>query len=395
MNAFDLCTLIKQNLIKNQSIIKKIIFSLTIIFVLLECSLVIYISYCKYKNDFNNSNKQDCYYYKDITRFSDVANLDITNISDTVTLLNIKNIDCKDLMYKDLKITINSKSYIFQSEFEENSKSQEINANIVGTTELDFASYKPTYCIFPSFVDARIIGRFPTSCGQIMVDTNFLYAFGIDKSKFNDIIGTKISLKGNDTFFLTDYTIVGVFDSTVLQARESRYAPDLHLEHMYINPKKQDLNSFVLQYGSERYYFDNYMHFLSYDDYINKFLESKSTSLSTKNDMKITPRGMEFCLTVFLLQNIGKLFFIIVIVLMVIIVLSVYCLVHIYIESKRKYHKMLIYIGMNSKDYYMLHWGEILCVILTALLLGSYISLIILKILNYLLTLTVHFSLCI
>lgn len=111
--------------------------------------------------------------------------------------------------------------------------------------------------------------------------------------------------------------------------------------------------------------------------------------------MKITPRGMEFCLTVFLLQNIGKLFFIIVIVLMVIIVLSVYCLVQIYIESKRKYHKMLIYIGMNSKDYYMLHWGEILCVILTAFLLGSYISLIILKILNYLLTLTVHFSLCI
>ena len=150
MNAFDLCTLIKQNLIKNQSIIKKIIFSLTIIFVLLECSLVIYISYCKYKNDFNNSNKQDCYYYKDITRFSDVANLDITNISDTVTLLNIKNIDCKDLMYKDLKITINSKSYIFQSEFEENSKSQKINANIVGTTELDFALYKPTYYIFPS-----------------------------------------------------------------------------------------------------------------------------------------------------------------------------------------------------------------------------------------------------
>ncbi len=409
MKITDLISVAFYNIKANKDISKKIVYGMSMIIILLLCFTVIIYSFYEHRTSFNKKYQSDCYFFlniveQDMTRnrirellykdWNDVKQYSSDNI---ITICNIMNKSGKARATAGkMKVILAGKQYKANFSFR-TIGSQSLVENINNSNSvIEFAAYDKGMNIFPSFIDDKIVGKYPESEGEIMLDSYFLDVFGI-RDPIERILGSKVSFLCIDDkkqkCLLENYKITGVFESDLLEKRESNYTSDLHLEHIYVNLKHKDNINFKISHGSSRYYFDDYSKFMENYSRPEKLIDLDVQSiLSNEGGVQVTPKAVEYCAIYFLMGNVGKVLIIVAVVIALIILFSLLFLFEFYANRQKDYKIMLGYIGMKKFHKKVLSAVELLIFLLISFVLGGYFSIILLRIINYVTTISLNFS---
>lgn len=396
------------NLRSDKRMVRKIVFGMTIVFVLVICFTSVIYSYGRYTENFNKRHKKDCYYYSEIRE----QNSDIDLMSallveseevraaysarSAVTICDIVSRDKKEMLLAgSTRIEVEGKrrSAKYTSAM---AVSADVGENIVNdTSPIEIAYFQKGMKISPIPDDIDIQGRLPDGRGELMLDDYILDTFGFDQPA-ETYVGKTISLLYQEgdrvRYLLKDYKVSGIFDSGLLSLRESVWTSDLHLEHLYVNLRETDRNRFRISNGSTRYYFNDYSEYVANHDNAEDLVRlDLEQVLYGEGEILITPKGMEYCVLYFLMENVGKMLLLLGLVICLIIIFSLIYLFSFYWHRQKKYRTMLLYIGMQKSDQKWIRIIEIMIFVLLAFVLSSYFSAILLMLLNYISTMALGF----
>lgn len=413
MRNKDIVVIALRNLSAGKQMVKKIIFGMMFIVMILICFLTIVQSYFDYISEFNNNHVTDCYYYTEVKnqRIEDNAIGELLKHSDkTKEHYNAKEVSIlctiqlkdteKELVAENTNLIIDGKTYNATYKYVNNPK---IYQNIQWkNSEVPIALYQKELSVFADKIVSQykgdyLVGEYPENPGEIMLDTYILEVYGIE-NQYESLLGTTVSIqyKNEDTqeIILKDYKLTGIFQGNLLSVRESEMTQDWHLEHIYVNLLPEDQLSFEILYGSIRYYFDDYIEYVKNYEHMESILKLDISNVYESGgiETRLTEKGMEYCLLYWVMDNIGKLMFVIAIVVGLIITFSVFYIFQFYRDRNANYFSMLKNIGMEKQDRRWIFSIEMSVVILVATLLGIYLSVVFLLLLNVIMKSILNFS---
>ena len=386
----DIWTLAIRNLKADKTNVAKIVFGIGCVFMLIYCFVGVVSFFINYKQSFENNYGNSCYYYKEIEMGQELlAVLDSVDsvksfqqecgATESSYMIDIGiNGQNDSLCAGDLEVHINDEIYeanyyyLPQREYYQNL----INSN----SEVYLGYYSKDSNFFPQMFyseECNYVGSFPVNEGEIMVDDYFLKVYGINNEP-EKLIGSTISLykQGELKEIICEkYRISGIISVKELIKREEEQYHDNHLEHIYLNVKKDDIYRFVVVYGSNRFYFKNYTELVENYKYSSELI-SMQFDLPVGEDMEyyITAKGAEICILIWIMNNIGKLLLFFVIVVVFVILFSLLYIISFYFKRNIKYMDMLSCIGMNQEDKNKLRYSEMFIILICAVLVGLYLS---------------------
>lgn len=411
MRLSDKIAIARQNIVAGKSMVWKMVFGMMFIVMLMISFTVLYISFSAYSKEFGESNVKECYYYKAYygTEFS-VADADKMineaiatgkekRASETSILYTIDYLDEElELDTNRTFLIIDNQEYEHKSKYVANSKFYEDMYS--KNSYISMALYRNGMNVFPENIQKRfgrecIIGRLPENPGEIMLDTHILQVYGVYADE--SIIGATFSMvyKGEDEelVLVEEYVLTGIVKSEIFAAREGSNIPDYHWEHMYINLNTEDASNYYIPFGSERYYQKDYLAYINNCDYVDELLRLDVEVLKDESsEVMLTPKGIEYCLLYWLMNDIGRLLIIIGIAVAVIITFSLFYIFRFYITRNENYFAMLENIGMKRRDRRAIFVIEIAFMVLGATILGIYLSAMFLLLVNILLKSMLSFS---
>lgn len=396
------------NLRADKKAVRKIVFGLIVIQVMMFCFVSIFHSYHRYKNDFNKKYKKDCYYYTetvDLTAEADQVEALLRegqeicrkySADSTVTICDIMSRD------EDVILSAGNIQIIADGSYHKASCSSGIGSkagiseNIESASSpVDIALYQKGMKLVPDFLRDGITGRYPEGPGEIMLDNYILEIYGFHEPP-EDLLGKTVSLyydkgkKGRTLFH--QYKLVGILPSDMLAARESRFLSDLHLEHIYVNMRDEDRKNYRISYSSTRYYLDGYAEYVAnYDAPGDLVRLDLKQVLYGEGEIRVTAKGMEYCILYFLMENIGKVLLLLACVIALITLFSILYLFGFFRNRQKKYRMMLSCIGMQKSDQRWVWSLEILLILFESVIGSGYFSAILLMILNYVSTMALGF----
>ncbi len=438
MSVKDILKIAYRNLIAGKQMIKKMVFGMIFVIMILFCFFMVIKSYDDYVDKFNNEHVADRYYYTEI-ELEDISENTIVgllqqsekmkqefNATGTSILCNIapkdENINMNagniricidDVEYKAKNYYINQRKLhqdirgsmwpiwlglyqdgmsvfsetILSSYMESHSQRSLIDRlgkDIGYKTDNNKNDNKNVNGLEMTYDNAGyMIGLYPNKQGEIMLDSYILEVYGIEITE--DIIGSNVTIYSvddeNSSVVLSDYKLTGIFDGDLISSRESTLTSDNHIEHIYVNLRGDDRGSFRNLFGTIRYYFDDYAEYVNNYKYMTHVLQMNIDELM-ETDVSLTGHGMEYYILYWIMENIGKLLILVGGVLGLIITVSVLYIFQFYRDRNARYISMLQHIGMTKKDRTRIYAVEMSMVILIASIIGLYMSVIFLLLLN-------------
>ena len=407
MRTKDIFKIAFRNLSAGKSMVKKMVFGITFIVMLVLCFFMVIDSYEEYIIKFNSEHVEDCYYYtllderemsaETMHNILDKYKKELHNADETVILCNIVlkdenvsneagkvNICIGDVWYKAKKYYTNR---------------NKIHQNIRGYMwPIEFGIYRNGMAIFPkniinAYGEEYILGEYPVNEGEIMLDSYILDVYGISNAEEligNNITISSVSEDGNDIVF-ENYKLTGVFKGELISERESSLTSDNHLEHIYVNVRGKDETRFKLQQGTVRYYFDDYAKFIENYKYMNHVI-SMNIDVLKEADVNLTGYGMQYFILYWIMENIGKLLILVAAVIGLIITASVIYIFQFYKDRNEHYIAMLENIGMTRKDRMRIFRVEVSVMVLISTAIGIYLSVIFLMLFNMVTTQMLNFE---
>lgn len=387
---------------------KKIVFGMTVIFILALSFAAVMRSYDQYKTEFDQKHQKDCYCYVELEEQEIVADQLADRMEEqkklsarysAADILTIYTMVCRD---ETMDVSAGKIKLIWEGE-EHGAKysmamnqASRIRETIEGASDpLELAYFQKGMEAFRGYPEGMIAGRYPEEPGEILLDDYILGVYGLDIPA-EDMVGKEISLYYHDEekeeYLLKNYIVAGIFDSRLLFDRESPYTPDLHREHLYVNLKEGDRGDFKIGYGSVRYYYNSFADYVSAYDRSEDLIRLNLTDiLSGEGEVQVTPKGIEYCVIFFLMENVGKVLLLLAVVIGLIILFSVFYLFYFYWNRQKRYRIMLTCIGMRKKDRRRIRGVEVFLLSVLSLAIAVYFSALLLMILNYFSTLVLDF----
>lgn len=399
-----------RNIAAGSKMSRKIVYGMTFVFMILFCSVVVINSYLTYMNDYNQEHIKDCYYYSEFQNdqvteiwFQDLFDYcqrekDRYQAKAISVFCTLQLQESEDRLWaKNVKIRLGKKDYSAENYFIYKRKPYQ---NIHGeSSDIEIALYKDEIAMFAGEKNAQsdvdhLIGRYPGNPGEIMLDTYILEVFGI-KDATENILGEKISLcsfnEQSEEIFIEEYILTGILNETVLTERESMTTSDYHFEHVYINPRREDLEQFQISRGSIRYYFSNYREYVENYNHIEE-LFGAGVSMSESDNLRLTQDGLKFCIVYWIMHYIGGILLLAAGIIVIINTLSIFYIFQFYRDRNTDYLWMLQSIGMEKKDRRWIFFIEICSMTAIAALIGSYLAAIILILFNSITKQVINFS---
>lgn len=407
MRTNDIIKIAFRNLSAGKAMVKKMVFGMTFVVMMLLCFFIVIESYDKYIIKFNREHVADRYYYtlidkRDISdmvldRIVNQSENERYNADETVLLCNIA---LKD----DVILTEAGKINIYIGDTQYNAKNyysnkNKIHQNIRGPMwPIEFSLYRKGMSIFSEAVinaygKDYMIGAYPVNQGEIMLDSYILDVYGIKQAE--EKIGSSITIYSVDEednwVIFENYKLTGIFKGDLLSARECSLTSDNHLEHIYVNLRNEDESRFNIQYGTIRYYFDEYTEYISNYKYMNHVIKMNIDELSD-TDVNLTGYGMQYFILYWIMENIGKLLVFVAIGIGLIITASVTYIFQFYRDRNAHYIAMLNSIGMIRKNRMRILFVEVSIIVLVSSAIGMYLSVIFLLLFNMMTTQVLNFE---
>ena len=384
-----------RNIVINKPMVKKMIFGMVFVIMILFCVLIIISSYSEYIFRFNEKHSKDCYYYKEVEQ----QEISVSGTNDLIKQVesekeqyNAENVSvlCTlkiqggiQLLAGNTRVGIDNRIYEGDNYFVNN---RAIYQNIHGkNSPIEMALYKDEFFVFADIITATydgnwLVGKYPQQPGEIMMDTHILEVFGVEKPEA--LIGSEISIiyydQENEREVISKYNLTGVFKGDILKVRESLMTTDNHLEHIYINLRAEDEKNFVIGHGSKRFYFSDYKKYIKNYEGMDEILKlNLQNKYAIDNQgVQLTGKGMECCILYWILEHIGKLLMFVAIAVCLIITISVMYIYRFYREQSKNYITMLRNIGMQNKDVIWIFFLELFTMVIFATLCAIYLSVI-------------------
>ena len=392
------------NLRAGKQMVKKIVFGMMFVIMLLFCVLTILHSYFAYTEEFEQKHIADCYYY---TLINDQELTDawlaeqITysqkeqeryqakDISILLTLIphNIEEQPQAGQTY----LVLDGVDHQIDNYFLYNRKPYQ---NIYGeSSPIELVLFREDIPMFTDklteeYGNEYLLGEYPNHPGEIMLDTYMLEMYGIDKSE-EDLLGKTITLycmdDNTEEVLLQDYVLTGILQGDYLSVRESLSSSDYHLEHIYVNLRAEDVERYQVLGGTVRYYFDNYIEYVEHYENKNNILQLNLSQISSRENtgIKLTEMGVEYCLLYWVMHNAGKLLLLVTVVIGLIITMSVLYIFDFYRNRNDRYFSMLENIGMEKKDRLWIHSIEMSAMMAMATVLGIYLAVLFLFLMSF------------
>ncbi len=411
MRLVDRIKVARQNISAGKSLVWKMIFGMMFIVMLVISFTVLINSYFAYIQEFTVTNAGDCYYYneyRDANISADKAEEMINKAiaagnekgaCETTILYTISyNDDEISLETSKVHLQVDGQLYEHKSKYVYDNKFYEDLYN--KSAHIDMLLYGSDINAFPQvtqrlYKSDYLIGRLPDNSGEIMLDTHVMQVYGI--SDYDNLLNSKVSITyqrdDGEVLLIEDYVLTGIFKSEIIGSREGTNTPDLHREHIYVNLKQEDMSDYYIVYGSERYYQKDYLDYVKNCDYVDELLRLDFDAIEDREPgMQLTPKGTEYCLLYWLMNDLGRLFIIVAVVISVIITFSIFYIFRFYKSRNEKYFSMLENIGMNRRDRRSIFAIEIGMIVIVATMLGIYLSATFLLLVNLLLKSILSFS---
>lgn len=409
MKVGDKIQIAFQNVNAGRQMVRKIIFGMTFIVMLIFSILTILQSYVSYTEAFNQNNASNCYYYTEICDqevqdattnrlLSYTADLqERYQARETSVLCTLQPRD------RELPLEAGSTGLILDgAAWQQIRKSfqgrRKIYQDIQSSGSLiSLALYQPGMSVFADKItegygDEYLWGCYPQNPGEIMLDDYILEVYGVlgaeTGKSIEDLLGKKVSIyavdEAGDKVVLDEYLLTGIFRGDLLSVRESVTSKDYHLEHIYVNLRDGDLERFVISSGSIRLYYDDYLEYVKHYDHIKDILQLNISQINQSDDMelKLTVKGMEYCLLYWIMHNLGKLLVLVAAVIGLVITFSVFYIIRFYLERNARYLSMLRDIGMERRDRAWILSIEMCYMMFVATLIGVCLSAVFLTLLN-------------
>lgn len=409
MRVRDKVRMALRNIVAGRQMAGKIVFGMMFVFVLLLCSLISIQSFIAYTDEFNDKHSADCYYYEEI-EIGDISTVRIVSLveyslkekvrhhaEETSVLCTIHPIwKEEELTAGSVGLSLDDSVYPYVGSFIFNRKPYQ---NIYGeTAPIEMALYQEGISGFPNKLMGRykedpLLGNYPEISGEIMLDTHILEAYGIEAGE--ELLGKKVTIYDLETkeVLLEDYILAGILEADFLSVRESLTADDYHLEHIYVNLFEEDRNRFVVSKGSIRYYFNDFAEYVKYcegRDHILR-LDMSQVYVPEYNGVKLTEKGIEYCLLYWIMHGVGKLLALIAAGVGIIVTFSVFYIIEFYRNRNDCYFAMLEAIGMERRDRVTIFTVEICFMMLAATGLSIYLSILFLMCMNFFTTQALDF----
>ncbi len=397
------------NLRADKKAVRKIVFGLIVIQVMMTCFVSVLHSYHVYKDDFNKKYKKDCYYYTEAADMTAEAEQVESLLREGQEICRKYSADSTvticDIMSRDEEVIFSAGNIQIIADGNYHRAScatgiggaASISDNIkTAASPVDIALYQKGMKLVPDFLDDGVTGRYPEGPGEIMLDNYILEIYGFHQPA-EELVGKTVSLyydKGkNGRTLFHQYKLVGIFSSDMLAARESRVPSDLHLEHIYVNMRDEDRKDYRISYSSTRYYLDDYAEYVgNYDAPGDLVRLNLKQVLYGEGEIQVTAKGMEYCVLYFLMENIGIILLTLGSVIALITLFSILYLFGFFRNRQKKYRMMLTCIGMQKSDQRWVCSLEILLILFESVIGSSYFSAILLMILNYVSTTALGFA---
>ena len=391
------------NLGAGKQMMKKMIFGMVFVFMIIFCFLMVMQSYFAYIEGFNQKHVTDCYYYSEIGSQELAENVieglvagshemqEKYHAVETSVLCTLDLTEGEELLAAgNMGLILNGETcqavnyYVSQRKMY-----QSIQGN---SSPVSVGLYQPGMAVFADKITKEygkgyLMGSYPERPGEIMLDTHILEVFGVENIE-ESLLGTKVSIsfinEETEEIILRDYTLTGIFQAELLSYRESVFTRDVHLEHIYINLFLEDRERFIISGGSIRYYFHDYMEYVENYENMDSILRLNLAEVYESEDsqVKLTGKGMEYSLLYWIMDHIGKLLLLIAGVIGLIITFSVGYMFQFYRDRNARYFSMLQDIGMEKRDRRWIGSMEMGTIMLLATVLGIYLSAIFLLLLN-------------
>lgn len=407
----DLIRIAFRNIAAGSKMSKKIVYGMTILFMLLFCSLVVVNSYKDYVKEYNQKNIRDCYYFTEF-QCEDVTETwveDILSYSQkekeqynakavsVLASLQLKENE-EGLWAQNVKLSLEKNDYSAQNYFVYKRKPYQ---NIYGETgPIEFIWYTDEMYLFAENVVGQsdkdyLTGRYPSNPGEIMLDTYLLSVFGITDATIGEKVSICSTSEQGDEVIVEEYILTGILKEEILTERESMDMNDYHLEHIYINPREEDLEQFEITCGSIRYYFNDYEEYVTNYSQVQELLMGDIASVFSEDsqNLRLTQNGLKFCMAYWLMHNIGKILLLIVGIIAIINTFSIYYIFQFYKDRNEEYLLMLQNIGMKKNDRRWIYFIEIFSMMVIATVLGGYLTTLILILFNSIAEQVIGFSL--
>ena len=403
-----------QNLTAGKKMVRKIIFGMSFVVMILLCSAMIVKSYFDFINLYNEKHIKDCYYYSVIESLK-ITDENINKVlgdarlkqqeyhADEISFMFTVELDDTEVCMnaENTNLIINGAKYQAVNYY---ANQRKVFQNIYGANSpISLALYEDGLNVFPEKIveeygNDYLLGNYPVNEGEIILDTYILGVYGVENVD-ESLLGSNVCIcclnEDNEEIILHNYTLTGIFKGDILSDRESITTNEIHLEHIYVNLYSEDEDKFIIKDGSIRYYFHNYNDYIQNYDQKDNILQLKLTELYSSDEVlvKLTGKGIESCLLYWIMDKIGKTLLLIAIVIVLIITLSVLYIFQFYRNRNARYLAMLQNIGMKKKDRISIFSIEVCTMIIAAILLGIYMSAIFLILLNAVTKQTLNFEL--
>lgn len=373
----------------------KMIFGMTFVVMVIICFLVILVSYNSYIDDFDEKHMTDCFCYN----IYDNSSIDSEYINELikrgeekkkeynateysiVSVIKEENAD-SEFVVGNTTINVDGKSYtphcspVFESKLYTNMQFEEASVGI--------SLYQNRMNIFPKSTLNRydgepLIGAYPENEGEIMLDTYILNLYGVEEP-YDKLLGKNVELLLNDEngqgIVLEKYVLTGIFDAELYELRESYRDYNTRAEHIYINPKSEDITKFGYIEGCIRYYYEEYSSLTENYKYMTSLVAMDMSELYDAEhiEQKITPDAMEYALLYWVMNSIGKLLLVIAGVICLIVIFSVAYIMGFYRARTKHYRTMQGYIGMQKKDITIIYGMELLIMLTASVVAGICVS---------------------
>lgn len=417
MKLADLVKIALYNIRAGKQMVKKIVFGMVVINILIICFVTIITSYFNYKDRLEQKHKSDCYYYLPIEEqiLSSTALKKIQNqgkrlnekycAQESAILCNLGSIDeTAEFTAGKIKMVLDGnvcKAVYKHTLYSKTNFYKNVDERYKA---IEFAVFYSGMTIFPDYLKSSygkefMVGEYPDSPGEIMVDDYILSVYGLDE-KYDELIGKTISFLYYDderkNYIFKDYKLTGIFSGDILSKRENVYTSDMHIEHIYINVREEDMEQFHITYGSIRCYFNTYTEYVSHYGNVAALLQlDLDNVLFGEEEIKLTAKGMTYCIIHFFMENIGRLLFMIAAVIVLVITFSILYIFKFYMDRQKKYRIMLSYIGMENRDEGVVAFIETFFMFLVASIIGIYFSVVFLLVLNYITRILLDFAIVI
>lgn len=411
MNNRDILRLAYRNLKAGKNNVNKIVFSVGIGLMMVLTYIIILDFYKDYKLAFEEKFSKKAYIYKNVEEElsyfeatwiidEELKNKEYPNASDVTVLFDI---DLRDHRYgatpNDMYMILDGKEYVGKNYF----MYERPHYATLGSAKysIDIGCYSPEYNIFPETIyddGVSLIGSLPDDPGEVLVDTYILQVYGFEGDP-KEAIGKTISIDIYNSYMdeylhtskknlCTDYVITGVFDAEELCKREATLDETSSWDyysgfynHIYINFKTEDQWGLIRGRLEIRYYYQNYEELVSDYDYakIISYLQTDYDDV----EYEITGKGMEICVFGWIVNNMGKLLGVLGGAIILVILFSLFYIVRFYFARNSKYVDMLLCIGMEQRDRIKLRTVEMLIMLLGAVLVALYMTLIFIILFSY------------